>query len=491
MKRKLFVITIMVCAIFLAAGATAWGIKGGIPANDKKPPPNEEPEPVPMDYPFYFWKLGHMDGPHDSSKALGISRDGKVIVGSTVVVEFVKAWRCDIDWALSTDDGLPPLYNELQVQEGIGGEAAYAASDMTVDTCGYDKETDFDWCGSLPVGTLTTGTVSYAAEWLWAYDAEAEEDNYVAIPDFGGGISDMAANDVSADGLILVGTGNVKTGPVAFRADTTVVDEDLVPIPVQLTITEVIDGVEGQTLQTSSAQAVSADGLIIAGYGGTKTGNKAFVTTFLGIDEATGEAILESYVLPAIDGGKWSEAYAMTPDGAYIAGRSDSPKGPQACIWFQGDDPDTPETETWVVKGLGGLSKKKYDSVATGIVQRPGAADGELMVVGYSKSILYPSEAFVWAGNPVLEPDDGEEFIGYMYDLEYILIKTGAGEASGMGSSWILNQATGVALNPVEAGEDGPTARIVGWGVNPEGGIEAWLAAEYPYGELEPLLVKE
>jgi uncharacterized membrane protein len=475
MKRKLFVITIMVCAIFLAAGATAWGAKGGIPG---KPPPNEEPDPDPMDYPFYFWRLGHMDGPHDSARALGISRDGKVAVGSTVVVSFVKAWRMDIDWALSTDDGLPPLYNELQVQESIGGEAAYAASDMTVDPCPYDKLADnLEWCGSLPVGTLTTGTVSYAAEWLWAFDAEAEEDNYLAIPDFGGGISDMAANDVSVDGIILVGTGNVKTGMVGWRADTTVVDEDGVPIPVQLTITDTF--YTEQTLQTSSAQAVSADGLIIAGFGGTKRGNKAFVTTVL--DATTDPITLESYVLPAIDGGKWSEAYAMTADGLYIAGRSDSPKGPQACIWFQGDDPNTPEFETWVVKGLGGLSKKKYDSVATGIVQRPGAADGELMVVGNSKSILYPSEAFVWSGNPVLEDDE----IGYLYDLEYILIKTGAGEASGMGSSWILNQATGVALN-----ED-LTARIVGWGVNPEGGIEAWLAAEYPYGELEPLLVKE
>ncbi len=393
----------------------------------------------------------------------------------------------DIDWAIATDDGVPPLYNELQVQESIGGEAAFAASDMTVDPCPYDKVAEnLDWCGSLPVGTLTTGTVSYAAEWLWAYDAEAVDPNYVAIPDFGGGISDMTVNDVSVDGFILVGTGNTKTGMKAFRADTTVVDEDLVPIPVQLTITDTF--YTEQTLQTSSAQAVSADGTIIAGFGGTKTGNKAFVTTFLGIDGTTGEAILESYVLPAIDGGRWSEAYAMTvtDEGAiYIAGRSDSPKGPQACIWFQGDDPATPEVETWVVKGLGGLSKKKYDSVATGIVQRPGAADGELMVVGSSQSILYPSEAFVWAGNPVLEPDDGEEFIGYMYDLEYILIKTGAGEASGMGSSWILNEATGVALN-----ED-LTARIVGWGINPEGGVEAWLAGEYPYGELEPLLVKE
>ncbi|HSN54532.1 MAG TPA: hypothetical protein VLT32_07650 [Candidatus Sulfomarinibacteraceae bacterium] len=481
MKTRNFIVIFVVaaCALLFLADSPGWADR---PVKVPKPKPTQPPDedPPPMDYPFYFWRLGHMDGPHDSAKALGISRDGKVAVGSTVVVEFVKAWRMDIDWAIATDDGVPPLYNELQVQESIGGEAAYAASDMTVDTCPYDKVAEnLDWCGSLPVGTLTTGTVSYAAEWLWAYDAEAVEPNYVAIPDFGGGISDMTVNDVSVDGFVLVGTGNTKTGMQAFRADTTVVDENGVPVPAQLTITDTF--YTEQTLQTSSAQAVSADGTIIAGYGGTKTGNKAFVTTFLGIDGTTGEAILESYVLPAIDGGQWSEAYAMTPDGLYIAGRSDSPKGPQACIWFQGDDPATPDVETWVVKGLGGLSTKKYDSVATGIVQRPGAPDGELMVVGSSKSILYPSEAFVWAGNPVLEDDE----IGYMYDLEYILIKTGAGEASGMGSSWILNEATGVALN------DDLTARIVGWGINPEGGVEAWLAGEFPYGELEPLFVKE
>ena len=100
----------------------------------------------------------------------------------------------------------------------------------------------------------------------------------------------MAANDVSADGIIIVGTGNVKTGPVAFLADMTTATVDpetgeTVVEPVQLTITEVTEeNPEGQTLQTSSAQAVSADGTIIAGYGGTKTGNKAFVTTFEGTE---------------------------------------------------------------------------------------------------------------------------------------------------------------------------------------------------------------
>ena len=480
-----------------------------------------------------------MDGPHDMSMALGISRDGKVAVGTTDVVDFWKAFRIDIDWAISTGDGVAPLYNELQVQENIGNGEAYAASNMdgldvyeNTVLCDYDKVDPEDsssidnlvWCGSQPVGTLTKGTVSYAAEWLFAFDPEATEDdpvNYAGIPDFGGGISGMVANDVSADGMIIVGTGNVEKGQVAFLADWTTPMEDpetgeLIPEPLQLNITEVTEeNPEGQTLQTSSAEAVSmtvgvdeTDLIYIAGYGATKRGNNAFFTIFEGtvVDGDEVVADLTSTILPTIAGGKFAEAYAMTvtDEGVvYIAGRSDSPKGPQACIWFQGDDPETADAETdaWLVKGLGGLSKRKYDSVATGIVHRPGSTAGELMVVGTSQSIRYPSEAFVWTGNPVLEPDapdggyelpDGStsDYIGYMYDLEKILIKTGAGEASGLGSAWILNEATGVALSDVlNDGENGPSARIVGWGTNPEGGGEAWLVTNYPYDDL--VFVKE
>jgi uncharacterized membrane protein len=456
--------TIFVVA-FLAAGNTVWGAKGGIPG---KPPPDPEPPPPTPIEGYYFWRLGHMDGPHDSAKALGISRDGKVAVGSTVVVDFTRAWRLDIDWAIATDDGVPPLYNELQVQEDLGvvapsqPSAAYASSDMNCDSYTYDKvNLVLDWCGSMPVGTYNVGQVSYGIEWLLPVLDSVDEGDYLSIPDFGGGLSDMKANDVSADGFILVGTGNTKTGLKAFRADTEVVDEDGVPIPVQLTIQ---DAVTLQTLRSSAAEAVSADGLIIAGYGSTKTANRAFVTTVL--DATTDPITLESTILPMLGGGKFAEAYAMTPDGAIIAGRSDSPKGPVACIWFV--DATTGE---WVVKSLGALSKKNKDAVATGIAYRPGSLVGELIVVGRSQSILYPSEAFVWTGNPVLEDDE----IGYFYDLEYILTKTGAGEASGMGSEWILNEATGISA----AGD-----RIVGWGINPEGGVEAWLVTGFPFDEL-------
>jgi hypothetical protein len=284
-----------------------------------------------------------------------------------------------------------------------------------------------------------------------------DDGDYAAIPDFGGGISEMEAKDVTADGFVMVGYGNNKRGPIAFYADMT---DPLLPIVGTLTITDIYSA---QTLQWSRAEAVSADGTIIAGFGGTKRGNRAFVSTVL--DPTTDPITLESVVLPNLDGGKFAEAYAMTmtPDGAIIAGRSDSPKGPQACIWFLDST-----TAAWVAKPVGGLSNKKLDSVATGIAYKSGSTAGDLMVVGKSKSILYPSEAFVWTGNPVLE-DDG---IGYMYDLEYILIKTGAAEYSGMGSRWILNEATGLS----SAGD-----RIVGWGVNPEGGIEAWVVTGYPF----------
>ena len=419
---------------------------------------------------FYFWRLGHMDGPHDSSKAWGISRDGKTAVGSTVVVDFQRAWRCDIEWAIATDDGVPPLYNELQVQEDIGvvapskASAAYASSDMITTPTGYDlPNLSLDWGGSTPVGTLNIGKVSYATQWLLPVLDSVDDGDYLTIPDFGGGLSDMAVMDVSADGLILVGYGNNKRGLRGFYADTTVVDEDGVPIPVQLVIQ---DAVTLQTLRSSSAQAVSEDGTIIAGFGSTKKANRAFVTTVL--DATTDPITLESTILPMLGGGKFAEAYAMTPDGAIIAGRCDSPKGPQACIWFVDD------TDTWVVKGLGGLSKKKLNSVATGIAYRPDSAVGELIVVGYSATILYFSEAFVWTGNPVLEDDE----VGYMYDLEYILTKTGVGEECGMGSAWILNEATGVSVFEGET-------RIVGWGTNPEGGEEAWLITGYPFNELD------
>lgn len=448
------------------------------------------------DPPFYFWRLGHMDGPHDSSRALGISRDGKVAVGSTKVVEFYRAWRMDIDWAISTDDGVPPLFNELQVQEDLGviapsmPSAAWAASNMlwlpTYDLAAGDNG---DWGGSLPVGGAQIGNVVYGVEWIPEFVANEDGvmiPTYLAVPDFGGGLTAITNHDVSPEGRFWVGTGQNKRGDKGFIVDTTVVDANLVPIKFPVSV---VDSVTLQTLQTSNVQAIelldstddqTENGIIyIAGYGAASRGNRAFVGINPTFDAATPAVTFEAmYILPMIAGGSFAEAYAMVYTDEYgliIAGRSGSPKGPQACIWFMGDDPATSETETWVVKALGGLSKKKFDSVAYDIVYRDGSPDGDLLVVGRSATILYPTETMVWAGNPVLEDELLlADPIGYRHDLEYILTKTGAGELSLFGSGWVLKEATGVSF-----GVDG--TRIVGWGVNPEGGEEAFLLTGFPF----------
>jgi len=138
---------------------------------------------------------------------------------------------------------------------------------MTYEPTNYDKPNlVLDWGGSTCAGTYILGTVSYSVQWLLPVLDLVEEGDYVDIPDFGGGIAKMEAKDVTADGLIMVGYGHNKRGPLAFHADMT---DPLLPILKTITIQ---DALTLQTLQWTKAEAVSADGTIIAGYGGDQEG---------------------------------------------------------------------------------------------------------------------------------------------------------------------------------------------------------------------------
>ena len=373
------------------------------------------------------------------------------------------------------------MQEDLGVVRPSFPSAAYAASDMTGiaagETCiGYDRENMIlDWCGSTVVGFSDSKRVSYAEQWLLPVMDSLDTGDNIDIPDFGGGLAEMRAFDVSVDGAIMVGYGQDRRGAVGFRADMTdpMTDPLLPPTVDELEIT---DALEGITLQNVKAYAVSEDGNIIVGTGSLRRGNRGFITTVLAEATDTEPIVLESYVLPVLGGGGFAEAYALAtaPDGVggflkFVAGKCDSPQGVQACIWYEGDN-DVGE-RVWLVKALGSLAPQSVDSEATGIAYRPGSLVGDLMVIGRSRTNLYASEAFVWTGNPTLE----EEEIGYFYDLEYILTKTGVGEASSMGSDWVLTEVNGVSA----AGD-----RIVGWGINPEGGDEAFVVTGYPYDEL-------
>lgn len=305
----------------------------------------------------------------------------------------------------------------------------------------------------------------------------------------------MVATDVSADGTIMAGYGHNKRGAKAFYANMTeaILDPLIEPTPHELTIQ---DSVSLQSLKTSRVEAMSADGLTFVGFGSLgRRGNRAFIATVIGYD-SEGEPELESRILEPQDGDRTSEAYALTEDDEgnfYVAGRSDT----EACIWWNETD-----VGDWVALGLGGLVEgSSPNSAATGIAWRNDTEAGDLIVVGYSESIHEPSEAFVWTGNACLEDDpDCEQPLPDhkpMLDLEYILTKTGAGEISGMGSRWVLKEATGVSSVP----KDDPTCfgtgdtgmivscnretRITGWGTNPERSTEAFIVTAYPDGFLD------
>ncbi len=91
MKTRNFILifVVAICAVMFLADAPGWADKPEKPPKVKPTPVpgDEDPPDNPVDG-FWYWRWGHMDGPHDSSKALGISRDGTVAVGSTVVVDF-------------------------------------------------------------------------------------------------------------------------------------------------------------------------------------------------------------------------------------------------------------------------------------------------------------------------------------------------------------------------------------------------------------------
>jgi probable HAF family extracellular repeat protein len=127
----------------------------------------------------------------------------------------------------------------------------------------------------------------------------------------------------------------------------------------------------------------------------------------------------------------YSCAHAVSADGSVIVGRSKSDNGSKAFRW---------ENET--MTGLGYLPGY-FSSIAHSV-----SADGST-IVGINR--LPEDEAFIW-----------DETNG-IQNLRDILINNFNLELSG----WKLNEATGIS-------DDGLT--IVGYGVNPNGQAEGWIA---------------
>ena len=172
----------------------------------------------------------------------------------------------------------------------------------------------------------------------------------------------------------------------------------------------------------SGAVGVSHDGGVVVG----RSGSEAFRWTESGGMTGLGD-------LPG--GGTFSYAYAASGNGQVVVGLASSSSGSEAFRWTEGGG----------MVGLGDLPGGSYSSVAYA-----ASLDGSTVVGHANFAGTGVSDAFVW------DEENG------MRDLQQVLSDYGI-DLTG----WDLWEAKGVS-------DDGLT--IVGYGANPSGLREGWIA---------------
>jgi probable HAF family extracellular repeat protein len=175
--------------------------------------------------------------------------------------------------------------------------------------------------------------------------------------------------------------------------------------------------------QEVTAYGVSADGSVVVGSGEGPYADQAFRWTLEGGTEGLG-------FLP---GGDVSKALAVSADGRVVVGYSTTDAGREAFRWRLAEG----------MVGLGDLNGGTLHSIAESV-----SADGSIIVgTGTTAS---GEEACIWTNGTVIK------------------LKTLLMDKHGMDiSQWALTTAKLVSA-------DGKT--FVGYGVNPDGQTEAWVA---------------
>jgi probable HAF family extracellular repeat protein len=286
-----------------------------------------------------------------------------------------------------------------------------------------------------------------------------------ALGDLPGGSFSSFANAVSSDGLVVVGSSSSSNGTEAFRW-------------TQATGMAGLGDLPGGSV-VSFANAVSANGQVVTGESSSTlsgtTRQEAFRWTSTNGMVGLGD----------LPGGTFdSHAYALSADGTVIVGYSISSNGNEAFRW----------TTTNGMTPLGDFAGGLFNSIAYGV-----SADGAI-VVGYGYTATTSHEAFRWSASSGLAPlgfvpcdpqsiaravsGDGSIVVGdpqtaqgdcvFIWDpshgirrLREVLINDYGMDLTG----WTLRQALAVSA-------DGKT--IVGYGINPSGQTEGWIADLHP-----------
>jgi probable HAF family extracellular repeat protein len=233
----------------------------------------------------------------------------------------------------------------------------------------------------------------------------------------GGLGSDNYLSDANAEGSVAVGSTKTATGWQAYVYEhNTGAMTALGDLP-------------GATV-SSRGEAVSADGQVVVGRGShSKVGENHYYNAFRWT-QATGLVGLGDLA----GGENQSSAHGISADGTTVVGYGSTFAGREACRW----------TQATGMVGLGDLLGGVFNSAAEDV-----SANGSV-VVGYG-STSAGNEAFIW------DTLNGMRNLKSVLESDYGLDLTG----------WQLNVAYAVS-------DDGKV--LVGYGVNPSGYPEAWLA---------------
>jgi len=278
----------------LADGSTVVGIRN-LGLGDPNSNPNAGPEAFRWTREEGMVGLGDLPNNRFWSSGIGVSRDGKMIVGfgSSGRAEDVEAMR----W---TPDG-----GMVGLGDFPGYDFVSVALDITPD-------------GSVVVGFGHSRNGNEAFRWTAGGLMEG-------IGDLPGLDFDSSAFAVSTDGRVIVGYGRSENGTEAFRWTARTGMVGLGDMP-------------GGNFQSFS-DGVSGKGGVVVGQGWSERGQEAFIWDQRHGIRALRDVLIDDY---GLDVARWRlvDANAMSDDGRTIVGGGWNPNGDaEAWLAFLGSDP--------------------------------------------------------------------------------------------------------------------------------------------------------
>jgi probable HAF family extracellular repeat protein len=248
----------------------------------------------------------------------------------------------------------------------------------------------------------------------------------------------------------------------------------------------------------SHANGISGDGSVVIGRSDSTNGIEAYRWTALGGVEGLGDLAGEAF---------FSYAEAISEDGSAIVGGSISGAGFEAFRW----------TDLEGMVGLGDLPGGSFDSFANGV-----SSDGSL-IVGQSDSHGLPPfppvvppgfssppnnpgwEAFLWtqASNQMQGLGDlsGGDFFSIAFDVSDNALVVGFGTTDAGGEAFIWDSVNGIRNLKSVLETQGLAGALAGWtlqvataiskdgryvvgfGINPAGLTQAWIAQLDPFNQ--------